>query len=120
MTADPVPGPARTSAGPARGHSRVARWAVGLAAGVAVVIVVSYTIFAVAYAAGGEDAVSDNWVGFLGAVALLGGLVVSLAALVLAVAARVRHEQWPLLWLPLALFPVLFTVVVLVETLWIE
>ena len=120
MTAEPVPGPARSPAGPAGGHSRPSRWAVGLAAAVAAVIAVSYTIFAVALAVGGVGATEDTWVGLLGAVALLGGLVASLAAFALAVVAKVRHEQWGLLWLPLSLFPALLVVVVLGETLWWE
>jgi hypothetical protein len=35
------------------------------------------------------------------------GAVLSLAAFVTAVVARVKHEQWVLLWLPLVLFPAL-------------
>jgi hypothetical protein len=87
---------------------------------VALVVAVSYAILAVAYAVGGADAISDNWVGMLGAVALLGGLLASLVAFGMAVVARVKHEQWALLWLPLSLFPGLLVIVVLAETLWIE
>jgi hypothetical protein len=83
-------------------------------------VVVAYSLLAVAYAVGGSDAISDNWIGFLGALALLGGLPVSLAAWVLAVVARVKHQRWALLWLPLSVFPVLLAVVVLAETLWLE
>lgn len=98
----------------------MARRAVGLAEMVALVVAVSYAILAVAYAVGGADAISDNWVGMLGAVALLGGLLASLVAFGMAVVARVKHEQWALLWLPLSLFPGLLVIVVLAETLWIE
>ena len=35
------------------------------------------------------------------------GAVLSLAAFVTAVVAKVRHERWALLWLPLLLLPVL-------------
>ncbi|HEX5522602.1 MAG TPA: hypothetical protein VFX53_04080 [Pedococcus sp.] len=87
---------------------------------VALVVAVSYAILAVAYAVGGADAISDNWVGMLGAVALLGGLLASLVAFGMAVVARVKHEQWALLWLPLSRFPGLLVIVVLAETLWIE
>jgi hypothetical protein len=87
---------------------------------VAVVVAVSYAIFGVAWAVGGEDAVSDNWVGFLGALAMLGGLATSLVAFVLAMVAKVKHEQWKLLWLPLVLFPALLAVVLLVEAFWME
>ena len=104
------------------GHARtqLARRAVGLAELVAVAVAVSYSILGVARAVGGSGAISDNWVGMLGAVALLGGLLASLAAFAMAVAARVKHEQWALLWLPLSLFPGLLVIVVLAETLWIE
>jgi hypothetical protein len=120
MTVKPAPGRAPISTDPPDGHSKPAWWAVGLAAAVAVVIAVSYAIFAVAWAVGGSDAVSDNWVGLLAAFALLGGLAASLAAFLLAVAAKVKHERWAILWLPLSLFPALLVVVVLVETLWME
>lgn len=98
----------------------VGRWAVALAAAVAVVLVVSYAVFGVAYLVGGVEATEDNWVGLLGAVALLGGLFVSLIAFALAVFARVRHQPRTLLWLPLSLFPVLVAVVMVVETFWME
>lgn len=35
------------------------------------------------------------------------GAVLSLAAYVTAVVAKVKHERWALLWLPMLLFPVL-------------
>jgi hypothetical protein len=98
----------------------VGRWAVALAAAVAVVLVVSYAVFGVAYLVGGVEAIEDSWVGLLGAVALFGGLLASLVAFVLAVVAKVRHERRTLLWLPLSLFPVLVAVVVVVETFWME
>ncbi len=120
MTVDPVPGRAPISAGPGHAHTQLARRAVGLAEVVAVVVAVSYAILGVAYAVGGSDAISDNWVGMLGAVALLGGLLASLVAFAMAVVARVKHEQWALLWLPLSLFPGLLIIVVLAETLWLE
>ncbi len=74
MTAKPVPGGAPISAGPGHAHTQLARRAVGLAEVAAVVVAVSYAIVGVAFAVGGTDAISDNWVGMLGAVALLGGL----------------------------------------------
>ena len=120
MTVDPVPGRAPISAGPGHAHTQFARRAVGLAEVVTVVVAVSYAVLGVAYAVGGSDAISDNWVGMLGAVALLGGLLASLVAFAMAVVARVKHEQWALLWLPLSLFPGLLIIVVLAETLWLE
>lgn len=120
MTVNPVPGHAPLSMGGAQAHTHLARWAVGLASLVSVVMAVSYAIFAVAYAVGGLGATEDNWVGFVGAASLLGGLVASLTSFVMAVATRVRHERWSLLWLPLALFPTLLSVVVLAEVFWLE
>ena len=95
----------------------VARVAVGLAVFVVVVIVVAYAIFFVALAIGGDDAISDTWVGYQAGFSLLGGLVVSLVALVLAIVAKVRHERSKLLWLPLSVFPTLLVLVVLAEVL---
>lgn len=120
MTAHPVSGRASVPAGRDRARTRLARWGVGIAAAVAVAILVSATIFAVAYAVGGPGATEDNWVGFLAAVSLLSGLAASLAAFALALAARIKHEQWALLWLPLLLFPALLTFLVLGELLWWE
>lgn len=120
MTVNPVRGDAPLSTGPAEAHTSVARWAVGVAAAVGAVILVSSAIFAVAYATGGAAATEDNWVGLLAAVSLLGGLMASLAAFVLAVVARAKHQRWALLWLPLSLFPALFAFVVLGEVFWWE
>jgi uncharacterized Tic20 family protein len=120
MKVDPVPGRAPISGSPAPAHSGVARWAVGLAVAVAVVIAVSFAILAVAYAVGGSTATEDNWVGFLAVASLLGGLLASLAAFALAVVAKVKHERWARLWLPLSLFPALLAFVVLGEALWWE
>ena len=108
----PIPG------GTARSH--LARWAVGLAVAVAAVVAVSYVTFALAYAIGGSDAIEDNWVGFLGGVSLLGGLLASLVAFALAVVAKAKHERRTRLWLPLSVFPALFAFVVLAEVLWWE
>ena len=119
MTANSFPDPTHLSSFAHR-HSPLAVWAVGLAAAVVVVVVVAYAIFAVAWVFGGQDAVSDNWVGFLAAVALVGGLAVSFAATALAVVAKYRHDDWPLLWLPLSVFPVLLVLVLLAETFLIE
>ena len=120
MTVAPVAGRAAISVGPAPAHSRLARWAVGLAAAVAVVIAASFAIFAVAYAIGGSGATEDNWVGFLVMVLLLGGLLASLAACALAVVAKVKHDRWALLWLPLSVFPALLAFLALGEAFWWE
>ena len=107
MTAHPVSGRASVPAGRDSVHTRLTRWGFGIAAAVAITILVSGAIFAVAYAVGGPGATEDNWVGLIAAVSLLGGLVASLAAFALALAAKIKHEQWALLWLPLLLFPAL-------------
>jgi len=120
MAVAPVPGHAPISVGPAHAHSRLARWAVGLAGAVVVAIAASFAIFAVAYAIGGSGATEDNWVGFLGMVSLLGGLLASLAAFALAVVAKVKHERWALLWLPLSVFPALLAFLLLGEAFWWE
>jgi len=108
------------SLGPAHAHSGLARWAVGLAATAVVAFAVTFAMFAVAYATGGSDAIEDNWVGFLGMVSLFGGLLASLAALALALVARVKHERWALLWLPLSVFPALLAFLLLGEAFWWE
>ena len=66
-------------------HTGLARWAVGTA-------VVAAVMVALALAGlGGGGA----------------GMMASFAAFAMAVVAKVRHERWPLLWLPLLLFPTL-------------
>lgn len=110
--------PPRSRAAP--GLSRLSRWAVGLAMLVVAMLVVSYAIFGVTYAVGGEDAVTDTWVGALGGAALLGGLGASLVAFVLAVVAKVTHIPHALLWLPLAVFPSLGAIVLITELFWLE
>jgi hypothetical protein len=74
----------------------------------------------VAYAIGGTGATEDNWVGLLGVVSLLGGLVASFVAFALALRAKIKQQQWALLWLPLALFPALLVFLVLGELFWWE
>jgi hypothetical protein len=98
----------------------VARVAVALAALVVVVVGISYTVFFVALAIGGDEAVSDNLVGAQAGSSLLGGLAVSLVAMVLAIVARVRHDRRRLLWLPLSVFPTLLVLVVLAEVVVME
>jgi hypothetical protein len=96
------------------------KWAVGLAVAATVAIAASFAILAVAYAIGGSGATEDNWVGFLVMVSLLGASLASLAAFALAIVAKVKHERWAPLWLPLSVFPALLAFVVLGEALWWE
>ena len=120
MTVVSVPDRIPTPMGHDHVHGRPARWAVGLAAVVAVATVTSFATFAIAYAIGGSGATEDNWVGFVAGVAMLGGLPTSLVAFLLAIVAKVRHERWALLWLPLLMFPGLLAFLVLGEAFWWE
>jgi hypothetical protein len=120
MTVGPAQHGTPHHAGLTRSHERLGTWSVALAGLVAVVLPAVYAVFGVALAVGGEDAVSDTWVGYLAGTALIAGLVVSLAAFAMAVVVTVRHESRRLLWLPLALFPVLMATVVLVEVFLME
>ena len=67
------------------GHTRLAWWAVARASAAAALVALAIP------GLGGGGA----------------GAVLSLAAFVTAVVAKVKHERWALLWLPLLLFPVL-------------
>ena len=120
MTVAPVPGGVPISVGPAPTHGPPSRWAVGLAAAAALAIATSLVTFALAYAVGGSGATEDNWVGLLVMVSLLGGLLASFAAFALAVVAKVKHERWALLWLPLSVFPALLAFLALGEAFWWE
>jgi hypothetical protein len=101
-------------------QSAPARWAVGLALAAAAVFTLSHAIFGMTWLIAGEDAVSDTAVGYLAGFSLLGGLVVSAIAFLLALVARAKQPQPGLLWFPIAWFPSLVLVVVLVEVLWFE
>ena len=114
MTMDQAPETGRSP------HGRVARWAVGLSALVGVFLTTSMATFAIAYAVGGASATEDNWVGYLVATMGYVGLFGSLVAFVLGIVARVKHERWALLWLPLGMFPVFFLLIVLGEVFWWE
>jgi len=118
MTGDPVSDRTRVPAEVKNATSRLARWAVGIAAVVTVLLVLTGALFAVAYARAGSAGFSDNWVGLLGAVAIIGGLIVSFAAFVLAIVAKVKNEKWAWLWLPLSVFPALLAFIVLGNLFW--
>jgi hypothetical protein len=109
--------------GSVQGHGRpsfLAWWAVVVAATAAVLVVIGVVVFGVAYAIGGEEATADNWVGLVSVFAILLGLPMSLLAFAMAVVAKVRHEPWRTLWLPLAVFPAVAAFLVLGELLWWE
>jgi hypothetical protein len=98
----------------------LARWAVGIAGAVVAVLGVSYSIFGLTWAFGGEDAVSDTFVGYLAGFTLVGGMLAALVAFVMAIVAHVKHQRWTLLSLPMVLLPALIVIVALVEALWME
>lgn len=77
-------------------------------------------LFGVADVIGGADATSDNWVGVLIGVGLFTGLLAALGGFALATAAKVKHEPWPLLWLPLSMLPAVLAFFVLGEAFWWE
>jgi uncharacterized Tic20 family protein len=98
----------------------LARRAFGLAAAGAVAVATALVLFGVANAIGGSDATSDNWVAVIVGVALLAGVLMSLAGFVLAVVAKVKHEPWLVLWLPLSMFPGVLAFLMLGEAFWWE
>lgn len=121
MTVAPVSGRAPISVEPGHAHGgRLARWAVGLAMAATAAVAAAPASYAVAFATGGTDAVEDNWAAYLVGALLLGGLLVSLVAFALAVVAKVEHERWALLWLPLSVLPALVAFLVLGEAFWWE
>lgn len=99
-------------------RSGMSRWAVGLAAAVAVLVLVFGVAFAIAYASKGTAGFTDNWLGSLGAVALYFELFVSLVAFSMAITVKIRHEKWAWIWLPLIAFPGLLVLIVLSDLLW--
>lgn len=94
----------------ARGHGARA-----LAAGSLAVLAAAAALFAVAWAVGGDEAVSDNWVGIAVAVGLFAGLAGSSVAFFAAIVAGMRNEPWARLWLPLATLPGVVLAVGLLE-----
>ncbi len=101
-------------------HRPIARWAVGLSLTAWAWIAAAVATFAIAYAVGGSSATEDSWVSYLvlsmASVALLG----SLAAFVLAIAAKIRHDRSALLRLPLGTLPACLLFLVLGEAFWWE
>ena len=120
MTVGPVSGQTPISTGPAHMHTRVAQWAVGLAEAGAALAAIAIAGYGVAYVMGGSSAVEDNWVAILVVTSFFSGCLASAIAFVLAVTAKVKHERWALLWLPLSVFPSLLAFVVLGEAFWWE
>ena len=80
----------------------------------------SVATIVIAYAAGSEGAVEDNWLGVLAAIIGSVGFLGSLAAFLPAIIARRRGERWTVLWLPLCEFPTFLVFLVLGEAFWWE
>jgi hypothetical protein len=87
-------------------HRPLAGHAVRLTVVAAVMYAVGLTVLGlVGFDAGDED--FEVWQQVAITIGLFGGVLVSLAAFVTAVVAKVRHERWASLWLPLLFGPVL-------------
>ncbi len=120
MTVAPVPGHVPAPTGHRHPHGRLAVWAVRLSAVFGAASVASIAAVVIAYAVGVESTVEDTLLGaFLAIIAFIGCLG-SLAAFLAAFVAKVRHERWTLLWLPLCVFPALLAFLVLGEVFWWE
>ena len=100
--------------------SRLALVAVTMSVVSCASLAVSYSIFLIALVVNGEDGVSDNWVGFLAAYALLGSLALAFVAFLVGLFLWRRHNQHPLLWLTIYLFPILAVSTLLIELFVIE
>lgn len=103
---------------PAPDHSRLAQLAVGTASIAAGLVVATIAALGLIALFGGR--IEDNWVGMVGVVGVLTGLAGSAVAFLMAVAARLKHDHWTGLRLPITLFPVLLLLLVLGETFWWE
>ncbi|MDO7868000.1 hypothetical protein [Nocardioides jiangxiensis] len=77
-------------------------------------------LFGAAWTVGGEDAVSDNWVGMTVMLLFLLGLIGSTAALAMATYAGLHGEPWRRVWPALATLPAVLVTVVLLELLVFE
>ena len=93
---------------------------VGLAVAGVLAVIHAVLIYRFAIAVGGKYAADDNWVGDLVGLSMLGGVVATLAAFVMAVAAKVGHLRSRLLWVPLSAFPAVLMFLVLGEIFWWE
>jgi hypothetical protein len=120
MTVAPVPGHVPAPTGHHHPDGRLAVWAFRLAAVFGAASVASIAVVVIAYALGVESSVEDTLLGAFLAITALVGCLGSLVGFLAAVVAKIRHERWALLWLPLSVFPALLAFLVLGEALWWE
>ena len=83
-------------------------------------IAASLAAVGIAYAIGAESAVEDTLLGWVLMSMAVMGFLGSLGAFLAAIVAKVKHEPWALLWLPLSAFPTLLAFLVLGEAFWWE
>lgn len=99
-------------------QSRLAQWAVGIASAATglvitdVVVLGAYMLF--------QGRIDDTWVGTIGVLVLFAGLLAAFAAFSLGIAARIKHDHWMGLRLPMSLFAILAVALVLGELFWWE
>ena len=120
MTVAPVPGHVSVPTGNGHPHGRLARLAVHLSIVFGAASATSIAAVVIAYAVGVESAVEDTLLGASLGVTAFVGFLGSLAAFLAAVVAKVRHEPWTMLWLPLCMFPALLAFLVIGEAFWWE
>ena len=70
------------------------------------VLLVGALVLLIAYLVGGQEAIDDNWGGFIFMIAFFGSWAMSLLAFVIAIIAKLRKEVGQSLVVPLWLFPV--------------
>jgi len=99
-------------------QSRLAQWAVGIASAAAGLVVAD--IMALGAFVLFQGRIDDTWVGAVGMYVLFAGLVAAFLSFLLGLAARIKHNHWVGLRLPLALFPSLMGLLLLGELLWWE
>lgn len=79
------------------------------------VLLVGALVLLIAYLVGGQEAIDDNWGGFIFMIAFFGSWAMSLLAFVVAIIAKSRKEVGQSLVLPFWFFPVYTLAVVLGE-----
>lgn len=120
MTVAPVSGHAPAQTGHGHPDGRFAQWALRLSAVFGAAFVASIAVLVLAYAFGVEGAVEDTLLGLILAIAAATGFLGSFAAFLVAIVAKVKHERWTVLWVPLCMFPAFLVFLVLGEAFWWE